>query len=133
GNGRRTVSTLANLGDCLVQLGRPADAEVLLRDCLKAREKNEPDAWTTFSTRSLLGGALLAQKKYADAEPLLLAGYEGMKEREAKMPAAAKSRLIEALDRLVQVCEAAGKPDEATKWKKELDALKAASTPTAKP
>ncbi len=27
----------------------------------------------------MLGGALLGQKKYAEAEPLLLKGYEGMK------------------------------------------------------
>ena len=41
----------------------------------------------TFHTRSLLGGALLGQKKYADAEPLLTTGYEGMKQREQTMPA----------------------------------------------
>jgi hypothetical protein len=42
------------------------------------REKKEPDAWTTFNTKSLLGGALLGRKKCADAEPLLMAGYAGM-------------------------------------------------------
>jgi hypothetical protein len=31
---------------------------------------------------STLGGALLGQQKYADAEPLLLKGYDGMKARE---------------------------------------------------
>ena len=36
--------------------------------------------------RSMLGGALLGQKKYAEAEPLLLAGYEGMKARADKIP-----------------------------------------------
>src|SRR5262249_21360682 len=33
-------------------------------------------------SKAQLGAALLGQKKYADAEPLLLAGYEGMKQRE---------------------------------------------------
>ena len=40
-----------------------------------------------------MGATLLGQKKYAEAEPLLLAGYEGMKQREAKIPAAGKIRL----------------------------------------
>ena len=48
-----------------------------------------PDDWLTFNARSLLGGSLLGQKKYAEAEPLLLSGYEGMKQREDKIPAAA--------------------------------------------
>ena len=41
-------------------------------------ENTQPDVWTTFNTQSLLGGAP-GQKKFAEAEPLLLAGYEGMK------------------------------------------------------
>ena len=42
--------------------------------------------WTTFNTKSLLGASLLGQKKYAEAEPLLVAGYSGLKQREAKIP-----------------------------------------------
>jgi hypothetical protein len=34
-----------------------------------------------------LGGSLLRQKKFVDAEPLILAGYEGMKARNAKIRA----------------------------------------------
>lgn len=64
---------------------------LFLRESLAIREKTQPDAWTTFDSKSLLGGALLGQKKVADAEPLLLAGYEGMKKREnATAPRAAK-------------------------------------------
>ncbi len=60
------------------------EAEPLLRECLAIREKTQADEWTTFSTKSMLGGALLGQKKYADAGPLLLAGYEGMKHARQK-------------------------------------------------
>ena len=70
----------------LLKQQRYAEAEPLLRECLKIREQNEPDDWKTFNTKSLLGGSLLGQKKYAEAEPLLLAGYEGMKQREGKIP-----------------------------------------------
>jgi hypothetical protein len=72
-----------------------------------------------------LGEALLGQQKYAQAEPLLTAGYEGMKKREATVPPESKSRLPLALDRLVRLYEAWGKPDEAAKWRHEMDAASA--------
>jgi hypothetical protein len=35
-----------------------ADAEPVLRDCLKIRQAKQPDAWDTFNTQSMLGDAL---------------------------------------------------------------------------
>jgi tetratricopeptide (TPR) repeat protein len=115
----RLASSLAALGLCLQKAGKPAAAEPVLRECLAIREKKIPDNWLTFSARSLLGGALLGQKKYADAEPLLLAGYEGMKTREAKIPRIGKPRLPEAANRLVELYDAVGKPDKAAAWRAE--------------
>ncbi len=111
-------------GRSLLQAHAFTEAEPLLRECLAIHEKTQPNAWTTFNTKSLLGGALLGQKKYADAEPLLLAGYEGMMQREAKIQAPAKARLPEAVERLVQLYEAMDKKDDAAKWRKELEARK---------
>ncbi len=56
-------------------------AERVVRDCLAICEKSQPDDWMTFNTRSLLGGSLLGQKKYVEAEPLILSDYEGTKAR----------------------------------------------------
>ena len=67
----------------------------------------------------MLGGALLGQKKYAEAEPLLLNGYEGMKQREKQIPPQARSRIAEALDRLIELSTATNKPDEVKKWQAE--------------
>src|SRR5262249_48247288 len=94
-----------------------ADAEPIVRECLAIREKTQPDLWNTFTAKSMLGGALLGQKKYAHAEPLLIAGYEGMKQREATIPPQAKDRVTEALERLVQLYHATGRQDEAAKWR----------------
>ena len=77
---------MASFGRALFASKDFTRAEPLLRECLAIREKTQPDDWTTFNTQSLLGGALLGQKKYADAEPLLLKGYEGMKQREKTIP-----------------------------------------------
>jgi hypothetical protein len=90
-----------------------------LRECLTIHEKQEPAAWTTCNTQSLLDGALLGQKKYADAEPLLLQGYEGMKKREKTIPPPGIIRIPEALDRLIELSIATNKPEEAKKWRAE--------------
>ena len=53
-----------------------------------------------------------------------------MKQREAKIPVASAPgspiavRLVEAVERLVQLYEATGKKDEAAKWQKELEEIK---------
>src|SRR5262249_31518083 len=89
------------------------EAEALLREALAIREKAEPDSWKTFNVMSLLGGALLGQKKIPEAEPLLLDGYLGMKEREAGIPPQGATRMPEALERLVRLYEAKGNATEA--------------------
>jgi hypothetical protein len=109
------------------------EAEPILRECLAIRAKKMPDSWLFFNTQSILGGSLLGQKKYADAEPLLLASYEGMMQRADKIPAPAKPRLTEALQRLVQLYEATGEIDKADKWRKKWEEAKRPTKPTAKP
>jgi hypothetical protein len=108
----------------LLQQKKWTDAEAVLRECLAIREKKQPDAWNTFNTKSMLGGALAGRQKHADAEPLLLAGYEGMKQREATIPPQGKVRLREAVERLVTLYDAWGKKDEAEKWRKVLEESK---------
>jgi hypothetical protein len=68
-----------------------------------------------------------------EAEPLLLEGYEGMKTREARIPAAGKKGLTEALERLVQLCDATDAKDKAKEWRKKLEDAKAATKPADKP
>jgi serine/threonine protein kinase/tetratricopeptide (TPR) repeat protein len=104
----------------LLKKQRYAEAEPLLRECLKFRQQKETNDWGTFSTKSLLGGSLLGQKKYAEAEPLLLAGYEGMKQREGKIPPIRKVRLIEAIELLEQLYEARGQLEKAAEWRAKL-------------
>src|SRR5262249_53890105 len=107
----RLANILASLGGTLLKVQQAAEAEKVLRECLAIRERNEPDAWTTFNAKSMLGGALLGQEKYADAEPLLVEGYEGMKQRQAKIPKEGQAAVSEALERLTQLYEAWGKPE----------------------
>lgn len=114
----------------LLNAGQPAAAEPMLRECLAIREKALPDSWQTFNAQAMLGRALVEQKKYEQARSLLVSGYEGMKAREAQMPTAARPRLIEAADRLVQLYEATNEMTELTKWRKELKALRSEEATT---
>ena len=106
-------------------LGEFPEAENQLRVYLTIREKSQPDAWPTFNTQSLLGGALLGQEKYAEAEPLLLKGYEGLKVHAKAIPPEARARIPEAIERLVKLCEATDRKEDADRWRKELDAVRA--------
>ena len=107
-----------------------ADLEHVHHDVFLARFRNrtfKADAWTTFNARALLGRALLGRKQYAEAEPLLLEGYQGMKQREAKTPQGSLGRMTETVGHLVQLYVAWGNEAEAARWRKELEARKAAT------
>jgi serine/threonine protein kinase/tetratricopeptide (TPR) repeat protein len=118
------AAELAMLGVNLLQQHKWADAEATLRQCLAIRTRAELETWTTFNTQSLLGASLLGQKKYAEAEPLLLMGYDGMRQRQKTIPSQGKLRLTEAAERLAQLYEATNKKDQTDKWRQVLAELK---------
>ncbi len=108
----------------LLQMKDYREAESILREVLRIREKAAPEAWTTYNTRSMLGEALAGQKKFADAQRLLVQGFAGLKKQAAQIPAAVRTvRLVEAADRLVRLYEALGKKEEAAKWRKERETI----------
>ena len=82
---------LARISTGLLDRKQWVEAEPPLRECLAIRAKREPDAWSTFNTKSMLGGALFGMKKYDEAEPLLVSGYEGMKSERIRFLRRAKS------------------------------------------
>jgi serine/threonine protein kinase/TolA-binding protein len=120
-NSRELGELLAAAGRKLMDVNDYTAAEPILRECLALQEKLSPEAWSTFAARSLVGGALLGQKKYAEAEPLLSSGYEGLKKTEAQTPWQGKINLAEALARLMLLYDAWGKPDEAAKRVQMID------------
>jgi tetratricopeptide (TPR) repeat protein len=112
--------TLSALGQSLLKQRKWAEAEPPLREGLAVLTAGRPDDWSRFDVQSRLGGSLLGQAKYAEAEPLLLAGYEGLKAREAKIPALSKSRLIEAGSQVIQLYEDWGQAEKARAWRAKL-------------
>jgi non-specific serine/threonine protein kinase/serine/threonine-protein kinase len=63
------------------------------------------------------------------AEPLLLDGYEGMRQRASTIPELARARLTEGLERIVQLYDAWGKKDQAAPWRKNLEEARKPSSP----
>ncbi len=113
------AGALATRTAALLEEKRFTEAEPLARECLAIREKKFPDDWRTFNTRSMLGGCLLGQKKYAEAESLLVSGYKGMKQRAAKIPKQGYLRLIEGVQRLLQLRAAPPQSEAAPEWRDE--------------
>jgi len=113
-------------GSMLLLEKKPVEAELQLRQSLAIRQKRQPESWETFDTESTLGEALADQKKFAEAEPMLVSGYEGLKRLESKIPAREKLRLTNALERLVTFYEAWGQKDKAAKWRVELEQVRGA-------
>jgi serine/threonine protein kinase/tetratricopeptide (TPR) repeat protein len=111
---------LIRLGRNLLMQSKCSEAEPVLREGLAIRAQAAPDALSRFDAMSLLGGALLGQGRFAEAEPLVVQGYEGMWAREAETPAPGQPRLREAADRLVRLYEAWGQPEQAAAWKARL-------------
>jgi hypothetical protein len=102
-----------------------SEAESLLRESLEIANDKQPQHWTNFEAQSLLGAALAGQGKFGEAESLLLAGYEGLRERKKHLPAQYGSRLDEAIQRLIQLYAGWNKPEEEARWQKALEAAAA--------
>jgi tetratricopeptide (TPR) repeat protein len=117
-----TQSILARL---YLRHERFAEAEPLLRECWAITKKNTPEHWQVFAAQSLLGFSLIGQKKYAEAESLLLQGYDGLKTHAKSLSADARRLRPQIAEKLVQLFEAINKQDDAANWKKELATLKA--------
>jgi hypothetical protein len=100
---------------------------------LEIRQQQSPQEWTTFNTQSALGQTVLKQGRLTEAEPLLLAGYQGLETHRDQIPTSARdTRLSEALDRLIELYTLLEKPEEVAKFRELRQAYPPASPPAPK-
>jgi hypothetical protein len=114
-------------------------AEPILRECLSIYENEAADRWEVYHAKSILGQVLLEQRKFADAESLLLAAREGLRRHESDIPRNSWSMRIlrepvvteletseedirltvlgQAVDGIVRVYELTSKPEKAMEWR----------------
>jgi serine/threonine protein kinase len=108
---------------------RYSAASVMWKELLQWKEVTQPDHWTTANVMSLVGGTLLQRAKLlgnefeqsrllAEAEPLLIKGYVGLKQREMTIPEnLRRARITEALDRLIELYTVLNRPEEVEKYR----------------
>jgi non-specific serine/threonine protein kinase/serine/threonine-protein kinase len=96
-----------------------ATAESELHDSLKIFEKIAPNAFERYWCQALLGAALAGGKKYAEAEPLLTAGYDGMVKAQDNVPVGDRLAIDDIAQRASRLYEDWGKPDKAREWKQK--------------
>ncbi|HPA16822.1 MAG TPA: serine/threonine-protein kinase [Verrucomicrobiae bacterium] len=117
----------------LYAIHQSARGEVAARECLGIFEKKYPNHHRIGFVQSILGGCLFKQKRYKEAEPLLLAGAEGViaNQNRADSYELGGQFLWEPLARLAWFYEETGRPEEAARWIKELDEIQKAKAAKA--
>jgi tetratricopeptide (TPR) repeat protein len=116
---RRDIGpTLAALGWALTRDGRARAGEPLLSEGADVCRKRFPEGhWVTADADSRLGACLTELRRFDQAEHLLLDGYR----RVHAAPGAPPLRTRQALDRIIALYEAWGKPDKAAEWRQKLE------------
>ena len=113
------MASAADLALAYISEGKFAESESLAREALEFNRKKQPDNWRLYRAESLLGASLAGQKKYAEAEPLLLEGYQGMVARKKPHSGPGLYQLDRAHEWLVQLYQEWGKPARAVEWRKK--------------
>ncbi|HEV3275511.1 MAG TPA: serine/threonine-protein kinase [Terriglobia bacterium] len=114
-----TMTASEDLALAYLSQGKFTEAEPLAREALEFNRKQQPDNWQRFRAESLLGKSLAGQKKYADAEPLLVDGYQGMLSRKERIAMPDRYHLERAHEWVVQLHRAWKKPQKAEEWPKK--------------
>jgi hypothetical protein len=117
-----TLGVAANLGWVQLQQKMPAEAQRTLQETADILRRTAPNSWDRHNVESMLGASLAAQKKFDQAEPLLVSGYEGMarNQRAPNTPTNARFTLEQAADAVVQLYADWKKPEKEAEWKQRL-------------
>lgn len=107
------AETLANNSLILIKAKAFRDAGLLLDECVGIYETESPNSWKLFHVKAMQGESLLGDGKLAEAEPLLLAGIEGLEKHLPKIPERQKKYLVAAQKVLIRCYEEAGKLEQA--------------------
>ncbi len=109
------AEALLGIGEILNLKGRCADAEPLIREGLAiSRKAIASNAYEISLGTSILGEALAGQKKFGEAEPLVIKGTEGLI-ASPRTTAGGRRRTIE---RVIRLYTDWGKPEKAAAWKR---------------
>jgi serine/threonine protein kinase/tetratricopeptide (TPR) repeat protein len=108
------ANPLLELGLILNKTGRSREAETNLREALAIRTRLLPEGNLLIGiSEGALGECLTSQKRYAEAEPLLLRTYATIKNVQGEHGPST----LEAAVRLLTLYQSWGKPNEAARYR----------------
>jgi hypothetical protein len=108
------------LGQNLTRQRKFAQAEPLIQQALAFREKGDRDNWAFFRAQAFWGASLAGLRRYAEADPLLVSGYEGLRQRAPRTPAKQHKWIRSTGEQLVQLYTQWPKPEQAAQWRAKL-------------
>lgn len=116
-----TLRTLRNLARLYIDEGQYLQAEIPANEALTLYQKTNSSGWEQYYAQSLVGVSLAGVNNYDQAEPLLLAGYEGMSQKESSIPASERAYLNQGGQWIVQLYQSWKKPVKAAEWRQKLE------------
>jgi serine/threonine protein kinase/tetratricopeptide (TPR) repeat protein len=115
----RRLASINDLAALYVKTHNYTAAEALLREALNSHDKSGANTWVRYNCQTLLGASLAGQKKYAEAESLLLSGYDGMLLRKTTIPWERRPALNDGAGWLVKLYQGWGRPESAVEWRQK--------------
>jgi len=106
--------SLVGLGATLIESDQPVEAEPLLREALEIGRGALPENhWGVSGLESIVGLSLVAQRRFEEAEPMVVESFLRLKDDRTVMP----DVLDRAHETVVRLYEDWGKPDEAARYR----------------
>jgi hypothetical protein len=114
-----TIVTMTDQAMTYASERKFVQGEQLAREARDRSRKIEPESWRRYYAESLLGENLAGLKRYAEAEPLLLEGYNGMMAHADQIIAPQHFVVERASAWVPQLYDAWGKPERAAAWRRQ--------------
>src|SRR5262249_52950251 len=105
------------LGECQLALKKFVEAEAALRASLAFYSQKHPTAFMRYDTENQLGAALAGQKRFAEAEKLLVESARVFQKFGPRLTGALRRRGAAALERVIAFYDARGNAAEADRWR----------------
>ena len=115
-----TMQSATDLALAYLSQGKFAQSEPLAREAVQFERRNQPDGWQLSRDVVLLGASMAGQKKYAQAEPLLLEGFRGLTARQKQIPAPDSHFVDQSHERIFKLYEEWGMHGKAVAGRNDL-------------
>ncbi|MBI4906910.1 MAG: serine/threonine protein kinase [Acidobacteria bacterium] len=115
----RTMESVADLTLAYLSQRKFAESEPLAREAMDITIRKQPGSWERFYAAALLGASLSGQKKYEQAEPLLLEGHRGLETLKDKAGAQERSQMARVREWIIELYQASGRTVNAAEWQQK--------------